>query len=83
MEEVQAHFKKKFDKTGIALTIAQLVAFAKEKKLVGVSRVKVGEFLASQKDLAQFAPVPKTKVYQSQSVVYFYPVLGAKAPKTG
>ena len=69
MEEVETHFKKKIDKTGIALTISQLLSFAKEKKLSGVTRAKVATFLSSQKAVAQFSPAPKTKAYQSQSVI--------------
>ena len=69
MELVEKHFKTKFDDTGVALTVSQLLAFAKEKRLTGVSRKSVGDFLSKQKDLAQFAPAKKTKVYQSASVL--------------
>jgi hypothetical protein len=69
MELVQTHFKTKFDKTGVALTVSQLLAFAAEKKLIGVTRQKVGQFLRTQHDLAQFAVARKTKEYQSSSVI--------------
>ena len=69
MEAVETHFTSKLNKTGIALTIGQLLAFAKEKKLVGVTRAKIGAFLSTHKALAQFSPAKKTKVYQSQSVI--------------
>lgn len=69
MEEVEAHFKRKLDKTGIALTISQLLSFARDKKLTGVSRQKIADFLQTQSSVAQFSPAPKTKFYQSQTVV--------------
>ena len=69
MEQVEIHFKKKLDKSGVALTVSQLFAFAKDKKLAGVTRQKISTFLAGQKSIAQFSPAPKTKVYQSQSVL--------------
>lgn len=69
MEEVEKHFKAKFDSTGIALTISQLLAYAGEKKLKGVTRSKVASFLSSQKILAQFSTAKKTSFYQTQSVV--------------
>lgn len=69
MELVEKHFKTKFDNTGVALTVSQLLAFAKEKRLTGVSRKSIGDFLSKQKDLAQFSKATKTKVYQSASVL--------------
>ena len=69
MDKIEAHFKTKFDKTGVALTISQLLAYAKEKKLTGITRSKVALFLNTHKDLAQFSPAKKTKLYQSQSVI--------------
>ncbi len=69
MEEVETYFKKKLDKTGVALTVSQLLSFAKDKKLSGVSRKSISDFLATQKSIAQFSPAPKTKFYQSQSVL--------------
>jgi hypothetical protein len=69
MEEVENHFKRKLDKSGIALTISQLLSFANEKKLSGVTRKKISDFLLTQKSVAQFSPAPKTKYYQSQTVV--------------
>jgi hypothetical protein len=69
METVESHFKTKFDKTGVALTISQLLAFAKENNLSGVSRLGVAGFLRKQHDLAQFAVARKTREYQSSSVI--------------
>ncbi len=68
MEALEAHFKKKFDKTGVALTVSQLLGYAREKKLSGVTRAKVSAFLSAQPALAQFSPARKTKSYQSLSV---------------
>lgn len=69
MDSVEAHFKKKFDQTGVALTLAQLQSFAREKGLRGVTRAALSAFLRSQPALAQFAPARKTGGYQSQSVL--------------
>lgn len=69
METVETHFRDKFDKTGVALTAAQLLAFAKEKRLSGVTKNKIGSFLAEQKDLAQYSPAKKTAAYQTHSVI--------------
>lgn len=69
METVEARFNKKFDQSGVALTISQLLAFARDKNLKGVTRLKVASFLASRKAIAQFSPAPKTRVYQTQSVI--------------
>lgn len=69
MEVLQAHFKKKFDSRGVALTAAQLMSFAKEKKLKGISKKHIYAFLSSHKDLAQFSPARKTKDYQTSGVM--------------
>lgn len=69
MEAVEKHFRTKFDSTGVALTASQLLAFAREKGLKGVTRSGVSTFLSSQKDLAQFSTARKTNFFQSQSVV--------------
>jgi hypothetical protein len=69
MDSVEAHFKKKFDQTGVALTLNQLLAFAREKGLRGVTRAALSSFLRAQPALAQFAPARKTVGYQSQSVL--------------
>lgn len=68
MEALEAHFKSKLDKTGIALTVSQLLAHAREKKLPGVTRAKVSAFVSAHPAVAQFSPAAKTKVYQSRSV---------------
>ena len=68
MEALEAHFRSKLDKTGIALTVSQLLAHAREKKLPGVTRAKVSALLSAHPALAQFSPAPRTKVYQSRSV---------------
>lgn len=69
MDRVEAHFRSKFDKTGVALTISQLLSFAKQNNLRGVTRNQIASFLSRQTALSQFSPAKKTKHYQSQSVL--------------
>ena len=68
MEEIKKYFTSKFEKTGIALTVSQLLAYAKDRKLVGVNRKNVSKFVSSYKHVAQFTPVKKVKTYQTVGV---------------
>jgi len=68
MEEVIANFEKKYTKLGVALTISQLLSFAKEKNLKGVTRAKIGSYLATRENISQFSPTQKTKVFQTIGV---------------
>ena len=66
MDELKKYFVNKYEKTGIALTISQLLSYAKEKKLTnGVSRRSVGNFVSKYEHIKQFSGVKKTKTYQT------------------
>ena len=69
MEKVQDYFEKKFRKTGVALTGSQLYKFARLKKLTGVTKKQIYNFLQQHEHIAQFSPARKTKYYQSAPVV--------------
>jgi hypothetical protein len=69
METLESYFKNKFEKTGVALTGRQLLNYAKDKKLKGVSLKKIYALLNAQENVARFAPARKTKEYQTVGVL--------------
>ena len=69
MEILETYFKNKFEKTGVALTGRQLYNYAKEKKLKGITQAKIYSFLSLQENVGRFAPVRKTRDYQSSGVI--------------
>jgi hypothetical protein len=69
MDKVEDFFRKKFNKTGVALTGLQLYNFAQLKKLKGVTKKKIYQFLRLQPHIAQFSPARKTKEFQSATVI--------------
>ena len=75
MDQLKAHFRKTFDKTGIALTARQLVAYAKSKSVRGVTAAEIGKFVSGELSTAKFAPVRRPKHFQTIGVlrpsVYF------------
>lgn len=68
MEQVVKHFRNKRDKTGLAMSLTQLVAFVKENKIPRVTRNQLAKFLTGETDLAQFAPVRQVKQFQTIGV---------------
>lgn len=68
MEEIKNHFKKKFETTGIALTVKQCLSYAKEKKL-SVTKKQVSEFVTKELEVAKFSPVKRPKHFQTIGVL--------------
>jgi len=76
MNQVKSHFLKTYQTTGVALTGTQLLNFAKQKKLEGVTDKSVYQFLKTGvPGVRQFARRDGVKTYQSIGVlrpgVYF------------
>jgi len=75
MNELKEYFRKKFKKTGVALTISQLIAYAKEKGLKKIDRAALGKFVHEEQDVAKFSIVKRPKGFQTIGVlrpgVYF------------
>jgi hypothetical protein len=69
MDNVQSYFRKKFDKTGIALTVSQLVQYVKDNKISGVTRNQIGTFVNGELNIAKFSNVQKPKKYQTISIL--------------
>jgi hypothetical protein len=70
MDQVKSHFEKIFNKRGVALTGFQLYDFARAKKLQGVTKKKIYNFLAQQENIAPFSPATKKRRdFQSATVV--------------
>ena len=69
MEELKTYFRKKFTKTGVALTLSQLVAYAKEKKLKKIDRKELGRFIHDEVDVAKFSSVRRPKKFQTIGVL--------------
>jgi hypothetical protein len=69
MDQVKTYFRKKFDKTGIALTVSQLAQYVKDNKIVGVTRKQVGAFVSDELNIAKFSNVQRPKHYQSMSIL--------------
>lgn len=69
MEILRDHFRKKFEKTGVALTASQLYEYAQRKKLIGITKAKIYALLRESPIIAHFVPARKTKEYQSAPVL--------------
>lgn len=69
MNELKEYFRKKFTKTGVALTVSQLLAFGKEKKLKGINKAEVGKFIHDEIHVAKFSAVKRPKTFQSIGVL--------------
>ena len=69
--QLKEFFRQKFDKTGIALTVAQLLAYAKEKKLKGpeINKKEIGKFIYNETHLAKFSNVKRPKAFQTIGVL--------------
>lgn len=61
-------FYNKLEKTGVALTAAQLLQHAL-KAGVSVSRTQINKFISGEPTVARFAPVRRPKHYQTISVL--------------
>jgi hypothetical protein len=75
MELVKSYFRKKFEKTGIALTASQLAEYVKTNQIKGVTRNQLGAFINNELSIAKFDIVKRPKRYQTIGVlrpgVYF------------
>lgn len=69
MEDVKKYFRNKFNKTGIALTVSQLMDYVKRQKIKGVSKTEVSKFITEELHVARFAPVQKPKHFQTIGVL--------------
>jgi hypothetical protein len=69
MNQVQDYFRKKFTKTGIALTVSQLTQYVKDNKISGVTRKQIGAFVNDELNVAKFSNVQRPKHYQSMGIL--------------
>lgn len=74
MDQVKKYFKDTLTKHGVALTISQLLEYAKSKK-INVSKKALGDFIYNQASLAKYSPAKQPRIFQTIGVlrdgVYF------------
>ena len=69
MEDLRQHFSRTLDKTGIALTGRQLLAYAKDRGLRGVGPREISAIVSEHPSTAKFAAVKRPKNFQTIGVV--------------